>query len=343
MLVAQIAFLKLPPMSRFREPLKMTHCWILAWFVIFMGPLSAQEGGIERLDPDLDRLLDPETQIESLGEGFRWSEGPVWDEGGKQLLFSDVPNNVIHAWTGKSGMRVYMKPAGYTGVADYGREPGSNGLAFSKDGCLLICEHGDRRVSIVTKNGGKMTVADRFEGKRFNSPNDMVVHSDGTIFFTDPIYGLPGWENDEMRELDFCGVFRVNVDGNVALLSREIERPNGIALSPDEKTLYVANSYGPLPCIYALELNADGLVGSAKLFFDTVGLSGPGGPDGMKVDSAGNLWATGPGGLLLISPKGKLLGRVLTGRPTANIAFGGEDGKSVFLTADDRILRFSRK
>ena len=316
---------------------------MLAYFSMLVGSSVAQEAGIERLDPGLDSLLDAQATVEMVASGFRWSEGPVWDRDGKQLLFSDIPNNVIHAWSREAGLRVFMKPSGYTGVANYGREPGSNGLAFGKGGELLICEHGDRRISRLTKNGGKMTVADRFEGKRFNSPNDLVVHSDGTIFFTDPIYGLPGWEHDEMRELDFCGVFRVATDGRVTLVSRQIERPNGIALSPDEKTLYVANSHGPRPYIFSMELREDGKAGVPEVFFDTTGLSGPGGADGMKVDAQGNLWATGPGGLLVISPRGKLLGRVLTGRPTANIGFGGENGKSVFLTADDRILRFERR
>ncbi|RYD23969.1 MAG: SMP-30/gluconolactonase/LRE family protein, partial [Verrucomicrobiaceae bacterium] len=166
---------------------------------------------------------------------------------------------------------------------------------------------------------------------------------DGTLFFTDPIYGLPKRENDPTRELDFCGVFRIATDGTVTLLTKEIERPNGVALSPDNQTLYVANSHGPRPHIFAMELKKDGTASAPKTFFDTKGLEGRGAPDGLKVDKDGNLWATGPGGLLIISPKGKLLGRVLTHRATANVAFGGDDGKSVFLTADDRILRFKRK
>jgi gluconolactonase len=303
----------------------------------------SQEPSIERLDPALDALLDPAAPIGKLAEGFEWSEGPVWYPETGELLFSDIPNNIIHAWKESTGLRVFMKPSGYTGVADYGSEPGSNGLAVDTEGRLLFCEHGDRRISRLSKGGGKMTVADRFEGKRFNSPNDIAVHPDGTLFFTDPIYGLPGKEKDPARELDFCGVFRIATDGAVTLLTKEIERPNGIALSPDRKTLYVANSHGPRPFIFAMALKEDATAGAAETFFDTKGLSGRGAPDGLKVDAAGNLWATGPGGLLIISPQGKLLGRVLTHRATANVAFGGGDGKSVFLTADDRLLRFSRK
>lgn len=304
---------------------------------------SAQEPSIERLDPALDALLAADTPIELLAEGFLWSEGPVWNATTGELLFSDIPNNVIHAWKAGTGTRVFMKPSGYTGITDYGSEPGSNGLAFDQARRLLLCEHGDRRLAALTQNGGKITVADRFEGKRFNSPNDLVIHPDGTIFFTDPIYGLPQKEKDPQRELDFCGVFRIGKDGQVTLITRDIERPNGIALSPDGKTLYVTNSHGPRPFIFALELQKDGTAAQPRTLFDMRSVAEKGGPDGLKVDAAGNLWATGPGGLLIISPQGKLLGRVLTHRPTANIAFGGEDGKSVFLTADDRILRFKRK
>lgn len=312
-------------------------------FLAMITYAFGQEPSIERLDPALDALLDSKAPIELIGEGYTWSEGPVWNAAAGELLFSDVPNNVIHAWKEGAGMRVFMKPSGYTGVVDYGAEPGSNGLAMDRDGHLLCCEHGDRRISRLTKNGGKITVADRFEGKRFNSPNDIAVHPDGTLFFTDPIYGLPKKEKDPQRELDFCGVFRTATNGRVTLLTREIERPNGIALSPNAKMLYVANSHGPRPFIFAMDLLGDGTGGAPKIFFDTRGLSGPGGADGLKVDAEGNLWATGPGGLLIISPQGKLLGRVLTNRPTANIAFGGNDGKAVFLTADDRVLRFMRK
>lgn len=303
----------------------------------------AAEPGVERLDPALDALLDARTPIETIAEGFEWSEGPVWDAAAGELLFSDVPANVIHAWRPESGVRVFMKPSGYTGLANGASQSGSNGLAFDADGRLLLCEHGDRRLSVLTKGGGKLTLADRFQAKRLNSPNDLAVHSDGSIFFTDPMYGLPKGENDPMRELDFCGVFRLAKNGTLTLLAKEIERPNGIALSPDEKTLYVANSHGPRPHILAMELRQDGSAGMPETLFDAKGLSGRGVPDGLKVDEAGHLWATGPGGLMIITAEGKLLGRVLTHRATANVAFGGIDGKSVFLTADDRILHFKRK
>ncbi len=311
--------------------------------VLFPAVLAAQEPSIERLDPALDELIAPGAEIRNLGEGYVWTEGPVWEENEGRLLFSDIPNNVIHSWHPETGMSEFMKPSGYTGVAGYGREPGANGLTFDAEGRLILAEHGDRRIAILTKNGGKMTLADRYEGRRLNSPNDVVVHSSGAVYFTDPIYGLPERENDPLRELDFCGVFRIGTDGGVTLLSKEIERPNGIAFSHDEKLLYVANSHGPRPYIFSFPVNEDGTAGEISTFFDTMGLEGRGAPDGLKVDDKGNLWATGPGGLLIISPEGKLLGRVLTHRATANVAFGGPDGKTVFLTAHDRILSFPRK
>jgi len=306
-------------------------------FFLASAAFAAGEMSVERLDPALDKLIPADAKIEQLAEGFKWAEGPVWNAKIGELLFSDVPNNVIHAW--KDGkIREFMRPSGYTGDDPAWRSSGSNGLAFDANGRLLIAEHGDRRISALTENGGKITVADRFEGKRFNSPNDIAVHSSGAIYFTDPIYGLPKGEEDPAREIDFCGVYRVGTDGAVSLVTKELERPNGIAFSPDEKTLYVANSHGPRPIILAVSIGEDGMATDTKVFFDTKDLEGKGSPDGLKVDAAGNLWATGPGGLLIISPQGKLLGRVLTGKATANVAIVGKDPSVVFLTAHDTLL-----
>lgn len=302
---------------------------------------GAEEMRVERLDPAIDKLIPADAKVEALASGYKWAEGPVWNKETDELLFSDVPNNVIHAWNG-SDVRVFMTPSGYTGVEDYGKEAGSNGLTFDAKGRLVLAEHGDRRVSILTKGGGKMTLADRWEGKRFNSPNDVVVHSSGAVYFTDPIYGLPDGENSEFREIDFCGVYRIAPEGEVTLVTKELERPNGLAFSPDEKTLYVANSHGPRKIILSVGINEDGSGGDTRVLFDSKDLDGKGSMDGLKVDAEGNLWATGPGGLLLISPEGKLLGRVLTGKATANVGFGGEDGKTVFLTAHDSLVSFPR-
>ena len=312
----------------------------IGWLVFLGGAaFAAAEMAVQRLDPALDKLIPADAKIEVLAEGFKWSEGPVWNAKTGELLFSDVPNNVIHAW--KDGkIRDFMRPSGYSGDDPAWLSSGSNGLAFDVIGRLLIAEHGDRRVSALTQDGGKITVADRFEGKRFNSPNDIAVHSSGAIYFTDPIYGLPKGEEDPSREIDFCGVYRCGKDGVVSLVTKELERPNGLAFSPDEKTLYVANSHKPRAIILAVSIGKDGMATATKVFFDTKNLEGKGSPDGLKVDAAGHLWATGPGGLLIISPQGKLLGRVLTGKATANVAFGGKDGKTVFLTAHDTLVQF---
>ncbi len=320
----------------------MIRCVSLAWWMTVSLALAAPPrptlGSIERRDPALDELLSSDARIEVLASGLDWSEGPVWDPAGKRLLFSDIPRNTIHQWSEEGGLAVFMKPSGFTGVGDYGREPGSNGLAFDADGRLLCCEHGDRRVSLLSRDGGKLTLADRFEGKRFNSPNDLAVHPDGSIYFTDPPFGLPqGWR-DPRRELDWCGVYRIAPDGTVTLEDRSLARPNGIALSHDGKLAFVAQSDGREPIIRKYEVKPGGGLVEGERFFDASGLEGPGATDGLKLDRAGNVWATGPGGVLIISPEGKLLGRILTGQRTANCAWG-DDGSVLYLTADAYLCR----
>ncbi len=320
-----------------------------SWILLLGGvPGLAAGVSVERRAEALDGLIAPGAVVETLATGFQWAEGPVWDAAGGRLLFSDVPRNTVYQWPAGDpaapeapGASVFMRPAGFTGVADGGREPGSNGLAFDAAGRLLCCEHGDRRVSLLTAGGGKLTLADQFEGKRLNSPNDLAVHSSGAVYFTDPTYGLPQGDRDPRRELPFCGVFRVTPQRAVTLLVRDLERPNGIAFSPDEKTLYVAQSHPPMPVIMAYPVKPDGTLGTGRVFFDAKPLAGegPGLPDGLKVARSGHLFATGPGGVLVIDPRGKLLGRVVTGRATANVALGGADGRQLFITAGDRLLR----
>lgn len=308
-------------------------------------------GEIVRLDPALNSLIAEDATIEVLSSGFAWSEGPVWvkEEGhkfGGYLLFSDIPNNRVVRWDEEIGAKTWLQPSGYTGVADYGGEPGCNGLLLDKKGQLISCEHGDRRLSLLTAGGGKRTLVDHFEGKRLNSPNDACLGPDGeTIYFTDPPYGLPQRWEDPMRELDFCGVYRLAPDGKLTLLTTEMTRPNGIAFSPDFKTLYVAQSDPEAAIWKAFPVKEDGTLGEGRLLYDATaavkeGL--PGLPDGLKVDKDGNLWATGPGGVYVLTPEGKLLGRISTGERTANCAWGN-DGSVLYLTADMYLCRIQTK
>lgn len=304
-------------------------------------------GKIEIFDPALESLVDPASPIEILADGFTWTEGPCWigSAADGHLLFSDIPRNSIFKWKASEGISLFMNPSGYTGVTYYGLEPGSNGLLLDSKGQLVLCEHGDRRVSVLTPNGGKRTLADNYQGKRLNSPNDGALHSNGDIYFTDPPYGLPAREKDPRRELDHFGVYRIKQDSNeLTLLTTELQRPNGIAFSPDYKTLYVAQS-DPKQAIWkAFDVTSDGLLSNGRVLHDATGSVGklPGLPDGMSVDSLGNLWASGPGGIYVMTPQGKVLGRLTTGEKTSNCTFG-EDGKSLFITADSYLCRVKLK
>jgi gluconolactonase len=302
-------------------------------------------GRIERLDPALDKLIPRDAKIEVIGSGLAWCEGPAWIRDGQFLLFSDIPNNALMRWDAKSGMTLYLKPAGYTGDNPRGGESGSNGLTLDRKGRLILCQHGDRRVARLESNWDKpqakyATIADRFEGKRFNSPNDTVVDSHGAVYFTDPPYGLEKGMDDPKKELSFQGVYRVSPDGELTLLTKDMERPNGIALSPDEKTLYVANSHDARPVIMAFPVKQDGSIGKGREFFNATkqNASGPGACDGLTVDKKGNLFATIPGGVAIFTPEGKQLGLIATDDRTANCEFG-EDGSSLFICGNHNLLR----
>lgn len=301
-------------------------------------------GAIARYDARMNELIGLDAEIEILASGFDWSEGPLWIEDGEYLLFSDIPRNSIMKWQEGTGLSLFMKPSGYTGVADYGREPGSNGLTLDQEGRIIFCEHGDRRVSRLEKAGGKRTLVDSYQGKRLNSPNDAVVKSDGSIYFTDPPYGLPRRFADPRRELDFCGVYRLSPSGVLTLLTKEMTRPNGIAFSPDEKRLYVAQSDSANPIIKAFPVKANGTLGQGKVLCDFASLVRryPGSPDGLKVDENGILFATSPGGVHVITPEGQILGRIHTGKPTANCAWGN-DGSVLYMTVDDVLCRIKTK
>jgi gluconolactonase len=304
-------------------------------------------GTIERHDPAFDELIAKDAVVENLAGGFDWSEGPVWVPDSKFLLFSDIPKNTIWKYTpGQKGVELFLKPSGYSGAEPFtGKEPGSNGLLLDAKGRLILCQHGDRRLAAVDLATKKLTVlADKYMGKRFNSPNDLTLKSNGDIYFTDPPYGLPKLVDDPGRELDFQGVYRLSPDGTLTLLTKEMTRPNGIAFSPDEKTLYVANS-DPKQAIWkAFPVTDDGTLGEGKVFFDATEWVGkkPGLPDGLKVDNKGNLFATGPGGVHVFSPEGKLLGTLNTGVPTANVGWG-DDGSTLYITADKNLCKIVTK
>lgn len=329
----------------------------IAMVILMPTLLAAQDtnnfpsiGEIIKLDPALDALIGVGTKIEVLASGFDWTEGPAWvaeksHPAGGYLLFSDIPRNQVVRWDEGSGVSIFLQPSGYTGPGKYGGEPGCNGLLLDSQRQLVSCEHGDRRLSVLTKNGGKRTLVDNYDGKRLNSPNDACYHPNGDLYFTDPPYGLPKGYDDPRRELDFCGVFRFSKDGKTTLLTQEFTRPNGIAFSPDHKTLYVAQSDPKAAIWKSFPVEEDGTLGEGKLFYDAtkaVEEKLPGLPDGMKVDKDGNLWATGPGGIYILTPEAKLLGRISTGGRVSNCAWGN-DGSTLYITADMYLCRIKTK
>jgi gluconolactonase len=302
---------------------------------------AATIGKIERFDPRFDELIPKDAVIEKLTDGYKWTEGPVWIPQRKCILFSDIPNNAIMEWSEQAGARQFMKPAGYTGSSPRGGESGTNGLTLDRDGHLVMCQHGDRRIVRVEDDGRWTTLADKYDGKRFNSPNDLVFKSNGDLYFTDPPYGLEKGPDDPARELAFCGVYRLTADGKLSLLTDQLTRPNGIGFSPDEKTLYVSQSDPDKAVWMAYPIKADGSIGQGKVFFDStdwVKKRIPGLPDGLKIDKRGNLFATGPGGLNVFAPDGTLLGRLNTGVPTSNCRFG-DDGSTLYITANTSLCR----
>jgi gluconolactonase len=309
---------------------------------ITVRPASGALGSIKRLDPALDALLAKDAVIEKLTKGFDWSEGPVWMPG-DYLLFSDVSQNTIFKWDARSGVSIFLQPSGYSGTEPRGGEPGSNGLTRDQQGRLITCQQGDRRVA-RWENGKFVAVADHFEGKRFNSPNDVVVKSNGDIYFTDPPYGLPKNVDDPSKEIPFQGVYRVSAkDGSVTLLTSEIASPNGLAFSPDEKILYVASSDPSKAIWMAYPVNADGTLGAGRVFLDVTDSPEGGLPDGLKVDERGNLWATGPGGILIISSDGKHIGTLDTAEAMATNCAWGDDGSTLFITTDKYLCRVRTK
>jgi gluconolactonase len=296
---------------------------------------------IVRFDKRFDEVVPLDAKLEKIADGFSWVEGPVWNRKENALLFSDIPNNSIFKLSKDKNVSLFLKPSGYTGKEMFtGREPGSNGLTFDSEGRLVSCEHGDRRIARLEKDGKKTTLADRYEGKRLNSPNDLTFKSNGDLYFTDPPFGLPKVLDDPNKELSFQGVYRLSKNGKLTLLTSEVSFPNGIAFSPDEKTLYVSNADKANAVWYAFDVKADGTLGKRRTIFDVSAWAKtkPGVPDGMKVAKNGYLFAGGPGGIHIISPDGKLLGSFEFDVPTANCNWG-EDGSVLYITSNTAIYR----
>lgn len=308
---------------------------------------------IVRLNPAMDAIVGPNPKIFKLAEGFKFTEGPIWVRDGNYLLFSDPNSNIIYKYmpdgnTGK--LEVFRTPSGYSGadIAEYG-QPGSNGLTLDPQGRLTINEHGNHRVSRLEKDGKLTVLADRYKGRRLNSPNDLVYRSDGALFFTDPPFGFPKFYKDPRKELPFNGVYSI-YKGKLQLLSTELSGPNGIALSPDEKYLYVGNWYDAnlytngkadekKIVVMRFEVNTDATLSNGKVFLDMTGAKGEDAIDGIKVDQQGNLYVSGPGGLWVISASGKHLGTIIAPKHPHNMAWGDDDNKTLYLCARSGLYR----
>jgi gluconolactonase len=316
--------------------------WVRSATIDFYKPDSTRrraDVAVERKSPGLDAILPADPALEHLATGFQFTEGPVWVPSERSLLFSDPNDNTIYRWNEDTGVSIFRVKSGYSGtnVGEY-RQPGSNGLALDAEGRLTVAEHGNRRISRLEAKGQVTVLADRYEGKRLNSPNDLVYKSDGSLYFTDPPFGLPRVYDDPRKELPYQGVFRLK-DGVLMLLSTDLKGPNGIAFSPDERNLYVANWDEQRKVVMRYDVKADGTLESGRVFFDMTGAPGEEALDGVKVDRSGNLFVSGPGGLWILSPEGQHLGTVKGPELAANMAWGDEDGKTLYLTARSGLYR----
>lgn len=306
---------------------------------------------IEIIDEALNTVLNTDAIIEILTpETFGWSEGPVWVEEHQMVLFTDVPNNKVYKWSDANGLEVYLNPSGNTGIEE-GAKEGANGLLLNAEGQLVLCQHGDRRVSIMdapldAPESKFIPIVTKYDGKKFSSPNDAAYHKNGDLYFTDPPYGLnDGFDESPRKQIDFNGVYKVDKEGKVTVIDKELTRPNGIAFSPDFLKLYVANS-DPKNAIWKVyDVDVDGNTSNGKVFGDVTSLVGddnPGLPDGLRVDDNGNLFATGPGGVFVISSEGTHLGTINTGKATANCTFN-VDKSVLYMTVKDQLMRVKIK
>lgn len=308
-----------------------------------------EAGKLEALTDAFWTLIPSDAGLEILAEGHDWTEGPLWIEEDSMLLYTDIPRNAVYRWKEGEGASLYLQPSGFLGSDFKGAEPGANGLVLNEEGSLILCQHGERQVSRMTSplhnpEPEYQVLASRYDGKRFNSPNDAVYKSNGDLYFTDPPYGLPKLMEDPAKELPFQGVYRLTPKGDVTLLTASLSRPNGIGFSPDEKVVYISNSDPDKAIWKAFDLTDDGLLTNERIFYDaTTEVAGNKGlPDGLTVHPNGTLFATGPGGIYLFSPEGTLLGRIYTGQATSNLAFKS-DMSALFITADEYLLRLKLK
>ena len=302
-------------------------------------------GTIEKTDKGLEAIINDDARVEIIADGFDWSEGPLWIPEQQMLLFSDIPQNTVYKWTSGKGLETYLKPSGYTGATPRGGELGSNALLLNKEGKLVLCQHGDRRLAVMDTALDHpasvfSAIADNYQGKKFNSPNDVAMRSNGDYFFTDPPYGMEQREKDPARELPFHGVFKVSRNGEVTLLTDTITRPNGIVFTPDEKTLIVANSDPQKAVWYMFDMGPNDVLTHPRILRDVTeeAKTQTGLPDGMKIDRQGNIFATGPGGVWIFNKFGQLLGKIKGPVAMSNCALA-EDDKVLYITADRYVLR----
>lgn len=327
----------------------LTICSLLILVNSYSQTIYKTVGVIERYDSAINKIISHNAKAEIIAEGFKWSEGPLWVQKQNMLLFSDVPQNTIYQWTPQKGKEVYLKPSGYTSTVERGGEMGSNGLLLDKEGHLVMCQHGDRRMArmdapVDQPQPNFVTLADNYQGKRISSPNDATYNSKGELFFTDPPYGLPGrGDNDPTKETKFNGVYKVKKNGEVVLLIDSLSRPNGIAFFPGEKKMLVANSDPRKPNWYIYDVKGDQLI-NGKIFYSAAGYDRKlqGLPDGLKIDKKGNVYAAGPGGIYFFNNSGKLLGMLKVPEATSNVALSADE-KTIYITNNMQVLRLQMR
>jgi gluconolactonase len=349
------------PRNRFLGLIVLTSCCLAAaWYAPRPGHSTSGQIPVvvERLDPAADAIIPEAPTLRKLATGYTWTEGPVWTREG-YLLFAEIPSNTIRKVVPGDSATIFLQPSGYLGSAPFGgREPGTNGMTLDARGRLTVAGHGQRDVYRVESLGEPAAhhtiLADMYQGKRLNSPNDLVYRSDGALYFTDPPYGLPTQsDTDPAKELTIDGVYRLPAALDQApgdpprrdrlqLLVSDLPRPNGIAFSPDEKTLYVSNS-GPRRFWMRYPVHPDGTLGAGEVLFDASSDPRAGNPDGIKVDRAGNVYGSGPGGVWIFSPAGRHIATILLPERASNVSWGGRDGRSLFITASSSVYQIDLK